>query len=89
MLHINIERVSTIAIILITLVLFIAAVFTKGFTHDIFLEAAVFLVSVKVIFLTFRNNVIARDMQKQLSDIHNTLQCIKTDKSSKAPDKET
>ena len=87
-LHINIERVSTFAIIVITLALFIAAVFTKGFTHDIFLEAAVFLVSVKVIFLTFRNNVIARDMQKKLSDMHDSLQRIETYKSSKTPDKE-
>lgn len=82
-------KVSSIAIIAITLALFIAAVFTKGFTHDLFLEAAVFLVSVRVIFLTFRNNVIARDMQKQLSDIHDTLQCIETYKSAKTPDKET
>ena len=35
---------GTTLVILITLGLFIAALFVKGFTHDLLLEAAVFLV---------------------------------------------
>ncbi len=33
---------GSIAVILITLILFIVALFTKGFTHDLLLEAGVF-----------------------------------------------
>lgn len=87
--HINIERISTIAIILTTLALFITAVFTKGLTHDIFLEAAVFLVSVKVIFLTFRTNTMTRNILKQLEDLNSLLLSKKTDKSPEASDEET
>jgi hypothetical protein len=42
---------GSIIVILITLVLFIAALFVKGLTHDLFLEAGVFLVSVKIIMM--------------------------------------
>jgi len=87
-LHINIEKTSTIAIILITLALFIAAVFTKGLTHDIFLEAGVFLISVKVIFLTFKTNTLTRNIQKQLEDIKSLLLNKKVHKSPKASDEE-
>ncbi len=73
MLRINLERISTISIILITLVLFAAAVFTKGLTHDIFLETAVFLVSVKVIFLTFRTNTMTKNIIKKLEDLNSLL----------------
>ena len=86
--HINIEKTSTIAIILITLALFIAAVFTKGLTHDIFLEAGVFLISVKVIFLTFKTNTLTRNIQKQLEDIKSLLLNKKVHKSPKASDEE-
>lgn len=89
MLHINIERISTIVIILTTLALFTGAVLTKGLTHDIFLEAAVFLVSVKVIFLTFRTNTMTKNIQKQLEGLNSLLISKETDKSPKASDKET
>ena len=46
---------STLIIILTTLVLFIAALFTKGFTHELLLESAVFLVSVKLILMAYSN----------------------------------
>lgn len=56
-LHINIERASTITIILITLALFIAVVF---------------LVFVKVIFLTIRTNT-TNNTLKQLESIKTLL----------------
>ena len=71
--HINIERASTISIVLITLALFIAAVFTTGITHDIFLEAAVFLVFVKLIILTNRTSTITKNTLKQLEGIKSLL----------------
>jgi len=60
---------TSIAVILVTLVLFIAALFYKGFTHDLLLEAGVFLVSVKLILLSFRNSVFISDLKKELREI--------------------
>jgi len=47
---------GAIGVIFVTLVLFIAALFAKGFTHDLLLEAAVFLVSIKLILMSYRNS---------------------------------
>ena len=41
----------------ITFVLFGLALVTKGFTHDLLLEAAVFLVSVKLMLMAHRNSI--------------------------------
>jgi predicted Na+-dependent transporter len=60
---------ASIVVILVTLVLFIAALFYKGFTHDLLLEAGVFLVSVKLILLSFRNSVFISDLKKELREI--------------------
>ena len=43
--------VGSVFVIIITFVLFALALFTKGFTHDLLLEAGVFLVSVKLIIM--------------------------------------
>jgi hypothetical protein len=46
---------GSLVVITVTFILFVSAVFTKGFTHDILLEAAVFLVSVKLIIMAYKN----------------------------------
>ncbi len=56
-------------VIFTTLVLFIAALFVKGFTHDLLLEAAVFLVSVKLIIMTYRNSKGVEEIQSKLDKI--------------------
>jgi hypothetical protein len=56
-------------VILTTLVLFTAALFVKGFTHDLLLEAAVFLVSVKLIILSYRNSKGVEAIQDKLDII--------------------
>jgi hypothetical protein len=43
---------GSLLVIVITFILFVAALFTKGFTHDLLLEAGVFLVSVKLIIMS-------------------------------------
>lgn len=60
---------GSIVVILITLVLFIVALFYKGFTHDLLLEAGVFLVSVKLIMVAYRNNQYAKTILRELRDI--------------------
>lgn len=59
---------------LITFVLFVAAIFTKGITHDLFLEAGVFLVSVKIILLAYGNGVAIRSLDEKLDTIKAMLE---------------
>jgi hypothetical protein len=61
-------------VIALTLVLFVAALFTKGFTHDLLLEAGVFLVSVKLILTAYRNSVVNNAIQQKLEEIRSTVQ---------------
>ncbi len=65
--------VGSLAVIIVTLILFVFALYTKGLTHDILLEAGVFLISVKLIIKTYKNG---RDMKyfgKQLGEIKSLL----------------
>jgi hypothetical protein len=64
---------GSIIILLITLVLFIAALFVKGFTHDILLGAGVFLVSVKVIMMAYRISVHANEIIKEIRAIKDAI----------------
>lgn len=60
---------GTWAVTLITLTLFVAALFTKGFTHDLFIEAGVFLVSAKLIIMAYRNSVATKSLHEKLDAI--------------------
>ncbi len=60
---------GTTLVILTTLALFIAALFMKGFTRELLLEAAVFLVSVKLIILSYRNSKGVEAIQDKLDII--------------------
>lgn len=60
---------GTTLVILTTLGLFVSALFVKGFTHDLLLEAAVFLVSVKLIIMTYRNTKGVEEIQCKLDKI--------------------
>lgn len=54
---------------LLTLVLFIVALFLKGLSRDLLLEAGVFLVSVKIIALAYRNGVEVRVLEEKVDRI--------------------
>jgi hypothetical protein len=54
---------------LITLGLFLSALFTKGLTHDLFLETGVFLVSIKIIIMAYRNSLAIGRLDKKLDTI--------------------
>ena len=64
---------GTLIVIAITFVLFVVALFTKGFTHDLLLETGVFLVSIKLILMGYNNSVTNKRLLKELSDIKKTL----------------
>lgn len=64
---------GSIIVIIITFVLFILALFTKGFTHDLLLEAGVFLVSVKLIMMAHNNSVFTKELKNELKEIKEIL----------------
>ena len=64
---------ASVLTIIVTLVLFGVALFAKGLTHDLLLEAGVFLVSVKLILTSFRSNLTAQAMMDRLARIEITL----------------
>jgi hypothetical protein len=64
---------GTIFVILVTGLLFIAALFVKGFTHDILLEAGVLMVSIKLIMMAYRNSLNYDELKKELHEIKQIL----------------
>ncbi len=63
-------------VIALTLALFVLALFIKGFTHELLLEAAVFLVSVKLVLMAHKNSILAELLQERLDGIQDTLRQI-------------
>ncbi len=64
---------GSIIVILITLVLFIVALFIKGFTHDLLLEAGVFLVSVKLIMMAYRTSRHSNEIIREIKEIKDAI----------------
>lgn len=60
-------------IILITFLMFVAALLLKGLGHDLLLEGGVFLVSVKLIMMAYKNSVTASKLNDRLEELQNTL----------------
>jgi hypothetical protein len=48
---------GSLLVIALTFILFLAALFTSGFTHDLLLEAGVLLVSIKLIMMSHKNSL--------------------------------
>jgi hypothetical protein len=65
----NHSDIGSSIIIAITFGLFAAALLTKGFTHDLLLEAGVFLVSVKLIVMAYKNAMASKTIMKELHAI--------------------
>jgi hypothetical protein len=64
---------GSLLIILITLVLFIIALFHKGFTQELLLEAGVFLVSVKLIIMSYKNSISSEKIHEELAEIRELI----------------
>lgn len=60
---------GSITVISITFILFVLALFIKGFTHDLLLEAGVFLISVKLIMMAYNNSVNIKGLENELKEI--------------------
>ncbi len=61
----------------VTIILFAIALFVKGFTHNLLLEAGVLLVSVKIIMMNYKNSVSIKNLLKELDDIKGMLSEMK------------
>ncbi|MBW2198333.1 MAG: hypothetical protein JRF58_10915 [Deltaproteobacteria bacterium] len=64
---------GSMIVIIVTFILFITALFTKGLTHDLLLETGVFLVSVKLILMAFKNSNNVKIFQTELQEIKELL----------------
>lgn len=64
-------------VVAVTFLLFFLALFFKGATHDILLEAGVLLVSIKIIMMSSKITNIANLLEKKLNDIHEKLGCAR------------
>jgi hypothetical protein len=64
---------GSLMVIVITFVLFVGALFTEGFTHDLLLEAGVFLVSVKLVIMAYKNGVATDRLMDRLDRIDDAL----------------
>jgi hypothetical protein len=60
---------GTIFVIIVTGLLFIVALFVKGFTHELLLEAGVLLVSIKLIMMAYRDSLNNEELKKELHEI--------------------
>jgi flagellar motor component MotA len=60
---------GTIIVIVVTILLFAVALFLKGLTHELLLEAGVLLVSIKLIMMAYRNSINYEDVKRELNDI--------------------
>ena len=63
----------SIVVIVLTVGLFILAAFLKGLTHELLLEAGVFLVSVKLIMMASKNTRSDSRIEQQLDRIEELL----------------
>jgi predicted acyltransferase len=60
---------NSLIIIIITFLLFFIALFVKGLSHDILLEAGVLLVSIKLIMMAYKHRVYINEINEELQEI--------------------
>jgi len=68
------KKAGIIIVIVITVLLFTVALFVKGFTNALLLEAGVLLVSIKLIMMAYRNSLNYSDLKKDLNEIRRLLE---------------
>ena len=64
---------GSVAVISITFLLFVVALFTQGLTHDILLEAGVLLISIKLIMMAYKTAVFYENILKELKNIRESI----------------
>ena len=59
----------SLIVIVLTLILFAVALVEKGFTHDLLLEAGVFLISAKLVLMSYKLSVTMVNLQQRVDEI--------------------
>ncbi|MDH3956322.1 MAG: hypothetical protein OET81_06505 [Desulfobacteraceae bacterium] len=65
---------GSMIVIIVTFLLFIMALFAKGLTQDLLLEAGVFLVSVKLIMMAYHNSVFIKSIENGFKEIKGLME---------------
>jgi hypothetical protein len=73
----------SLLVVILTFILFLTALFIKGFTHDMLLEAGVFLVSVKLIIMSHKQAAHTEMMEQRLDEIY---QAVRPDRAARRAD---
>jgi hypothetical protein len=60
--------------IAVTFVLFVVGLVLKGLTHDLLLEAGVFLVSVKLIIMSYKSAMVSDDLRAEVRRLREALE---------------
>ena len=60
---------TSLAVIILTFVLFVVVLFVKGWTKELLLEIGVFLVSVKFILMNLKNARAVEGIEKKLDQL--------------------
>ncbi len=71
----NLDR-GSLVVIAVTFALFALALIAKGITHDLLLEAGVFLVSVKIMMMAYKLSITANQTKAQLDELVETVRRI-------------
>lgn len=64
---------TNILVIALIIILFVVALFLKGFTHDLLLEIGVLLVSIKIIMSSYKITLLNKELLDKLSNIEKSL----------------
>lgn len=62
-------NLASLLTVLVTLGLFVAAALTKGFTEELLLEAAVFLISVKLVIGNYKTHMELAAIRNELAEL--------------------
>jgi len=62
-------NMASLLTVLVTLSLFVAAAFSKGFTEELLLEAAVFLISVKLVIGNYKTHMELAAIRTELAEL--------------------
>ena len=76
---------ASIAVIVITFALFAAALVVKGIGHELLLEGAVFLVSVKLILMAYKGDVANRQLLRELGELRTMVAGLQRQQSDTRP----
>ncbi len=68
---------GSMLVILITFFLFFIALFVKGLTKEMLLEAGVLLVSIKIIMMAHKNSATSNEISKDLEEIKKMIKAAR------------